>query len=111
MRWISSLGSIAFLSVLSRLDRGRPKFTRLHQQSDQAGNHERCTPYQVDIEPRLAESREAKLAINRPCYQPCDCKVGSCMDHRGKQSGEWACGCGCVVVTCHLVSRLDRPAA
>src|SRR5262249_47885085 len=59
----------------------------------------------------LAESREAELVINRPCYEPRDCQVGSRMDRGGEHPGEWAGGHGCVMVTCHLFSCFDRAAA
>ena len=56
----------------------------LHQQSDHASDHERCGPYQVEIEPRLAENREAELAINHPRDDAGDCKVGGRMDRGGE---------------------------
>ena len=40
---------------MSRGGRGRQKIERLHKQGDHAGHHECCTPYQVEIEPGLAE--------------------------------------------------------
>jgi hypothetical protein len=53
-----------------------PKFMRLHPQSDHAGHNERCSPYQVEIEPGLAKNREYKLAIDHPCDDPSDSKIG-----------------------------------
>ncbi len=58
---------------------------KLHQESDHAGHHECSGPYQVEIEPRLAKNREAKLAIDHPRDDPSDSKIGSSMDHGGEQ--------------------------
>ena len=58
---------------------------RLHPQSDHAGHNERCSPYQVEIEPGLAKNREYKLAIDHPCDDPSDSKIGSSMDRGGEQ--------------------------
>ena len=83
---------------------------RLHPQSDHAGHNERCSPYQVEIEPGLAKNRESKLAIDPPCDDPSDSKIGSSMDCGGEQCCQ-AGGYGYVMVTCHVVSRFDCTAA
>jgi len=81
-----SLVSITLLSC-SVTSRPRPqRFRRVHQQSDQAGDHECRSPYQVEIDPVLPENREAELAIDHPRDEPCNRKIGDRMDCGGESS-------------------------
>jgi hypothetical protein len=47
-----------------------PKVKRLNQQSEHAGDHECCSPYQVEIELGLPKNREAELAIDTHAMSP-----------------------------------------
>src|SRR5215469_13151508 len=78
----------------------RTKSTRLHKQSDDARDHERHAPHQVEIEPRLAQNREAELAIDHPCYESGHHKISGGMDHCCAQGRGRAGGRRCVMVTC-----------
>ena len=60
------------------------KFERLHQQRDHAGDHECYSPHQVEIEPGLAQDREAKLAVDHPRDESGDRKISRRVDRGGK---------------------------
>ena len=68
----------------------RAEKTELHHQGHNAGYYERNRPHQVEVEPGLAENREANLRIDHPRDKSSDSKVGGGMNPGSKQRRERA---------------------
>src|SRR5215469_7195882 len=83
----------------------------LGKESEQTGGHECSPPDHVEVEPSLAEKREAELTIDCPRDQPCDGKIADRMDSRGEHSCERVGSRRHVTMACHMALCFDRAAA